>query len=196
MEQVEEQQSASADRRAGQRHSAVLLLGKICGDAPGVCLVHNISSSGLMARFVNVPTVGDPICIEVRGLPPIPGTVRWVRGPKAGVEFDALQPHHRIFSTENEDGTIPRPPRFPVTLSAEVRLGDRKFPSEMLDVSAGGAKLVGDGAVRPGLAAHIVIRPMNTALFGTICWVKDDRFGFRFVSPLPLDTLAAIVAAR
>ncbi|WP_230482819.1 PilZ domain-containing protein [Sphingomonas sp. Leaf21] len=196
MEQVEQQQSASAERRTGQRHSAVLLLGKVCGDAPGVCLVHNISSSGLMARFVAVPTVGDAICIEVRGLPPIPGTVRWVRGQKAGVQFDTLQPYERIFSSENEDGTIPRPPRFPVTLSAEVRLGDRKFPSELLDVSAGGAKLRGDDTVRPGLTGHVVIRPMNTSLFGTICWVKDGRFGFRFVSPLPLDTLAAIVAAR
>ncbi|WP_454278672.1 PilZ domain-containing protein [Sphingomonas sp. Marseille-Q8236] len=196
MEQIEQQESASAERRSGQRHSAVLLLGKVCGDVPGVCLVHNISGSGLMARFVNVPAVGDSICIEVRGLPPVPGTVRWVRGQKAGVQFDTPQPYQNIFSAENEDGTIPRPPRFPVTLAADVRLSDRKFASELIDVSAGGAKLVASGAVQPGLAGHIIIRPMGTALFGTICWVKDGRFGFRFVSPLPLDTLASIVATR
>ncbi|MCT8000894.1 PilZ domain-containing protein [Sphingomonas sanguinis] len=196
MEQIEQQESASAERRSGQRHSAVLLLGKVCGDVPGVCLVHNISGSGLMARFVNVPAVGDSICIEVRGLPPVPGTVRWVRGQKAGVQFDTPQPYQNIFSAENEDGTIPRPPRFPVTLAAEVRLSDRKFASELIDVSAGGAKLVASGTVQPGLAGHIIIRPMGTALFGTICWVKDGRFGFRFVSPLPLDTLASIVATR
>jgi len=196
MEQIEQQQSASAERRSGQRHSAVLLLGKVCGDVPGVCLVHNISANGLMARFVDVPVVGEAIRIEVRGLPPVSGTVRWVRGKKAGVQFDAPQPYQNIFSSENEDGTIPRPPRFPVTLAADVRLGDRKFASELIDVSAGGAKLVADDLVQPGLAGHIVIRPMGTALFGTICWVKDGRFGFRFVSPLPIDTLAAIVAAR
>ncbi|WP_294233259.1 PilZ domain-containing protein [uncultured Sphingomonas sp.] len=196
MEQVEQQHSTPAERRSGRRHSAVLLLGKVCGDHPGVCLVHNISASGLMARFVDVPAVGDPICIEVRGLPPLAGTVRWVKGQKAGIQFDSAQPYERIFSHENEDGTIPRPPRFPIALNADVRLGDRKFTAAMIDISAGGAKLEGDGAIQPGLAGHIVVRPLGTAIPGTICWVKDGRFGFRFVSPLRMETLAAIVALR
>ena len=196
MEQVEQQQGTSAERRSGQRHSAVLLLGKVCGDVPGVCLVHNISANGLMARFVDVPCVGDSVTVEVRGLGPVRGTVRWVKGQKAGVQFDSPQPYQSIFSHENEDGTIPRPPRFPVTLSADVRLGDRKFTSAMIDISAGGAKLEAAGAVQPGLAGHIVVRPLGTTISGTICWVKDGRFGFRFVSPLPMDALAAIVGLR
>ncbi|CAM3117225.1 MULTISPECIES: PilZ domain-containing protein [Sphingomonas] len=196
MEEVEQQQSTSAERRAGKRHSAVLLLGKVCGDVPGVCLVHNISASGLMARFVQVPAVGDPVCIEVRGLPPVSGVVRWVNGRKAGVQFDSPQPYERIFLHENEDGSVPRPPRFPVTLSADVRLGTHKFTSAMLDVSAGGAKLVAEGPIQPGLAGHIIVRPIGTVVSGTVCWVKDGHFGFRFVSPLAMDTLAAIVGFR
>ena len=196
MEHVEQQESASLERRAGKRHSAVLLLGKLCGDRPGVCLVHNISATGLMARFVDVPSVGESICIEVRGLPPVRGTVRWVRGAKAGIEFDSPQPYERIFLHENEDETIPRPPRFEISLAADVRVGDRKFAAEMLDISAGGAKLRADSEVVVGLAGQIIVRPMGTAIFGTICWVRDDRFGFRFVSPLPIDTLAAIVVRR
>ncbi len=196
MEQVEQQQSAPAERRSGKRHSAVLLLGKLCGDVPGVCLVHNISEHGLMARFVDVPAVGDSVCVEVRGLAPARGTVRWVRGQKAGIQFDSSQPYERIFSTENEDGTIPRPPRFAVTLGADVRLGDCKFAAEMIDISAGGAKLTAVEGVQAGQAGHITVRPMGTAIFGTICWVKGGRFGFRFVSPLPIDTLATIIARR
>ncbi|WP_322964980.1 PilZ domain-containing protein [Sphingomonas fuzhouensis] len=196
MEQVEQQQSTTAERRTGKRHSAVLLLGKVCGDVPGVCLVHNISASGLMARFVDVPKVGDSLCIEVRGLDPVSGVVRWVDGRKAGVQFDSPQPYEKIFSHENEDDTVPRPPRFPVSLTADVRLGANKFTSAMLDVSAGGAKLIAEGAIQPGLAGHIVVRPLGTAISGTVCWVHDGRFGFRFVSPLSMDTLAAIVGLR
>ena len=92
--------------------------------------------------------------------------------------------------------TIPRPPRFEISLAADVRVGDRKFAAEMLDISAGGAKLRADSEVVVGLAGQIIVRPMGTAIFGTICWVRDDRFGFRFVSPLPIDTLAAIVVRR
>ena len=102
----------------------------------------------------------------------------------------------QIFSHETEDDTVPRPPRFPIALNADVRLGTHKFTTAMLDVSAGGAKMVVEGPVQPGLAGHIVVRPLGTAISGTICWVKDGRFGFRFVSPLPMDTLAAIVALR
>jgi len=196
MEQVEQQQGTLAERRTGKRHSAVLLLGKICGDKPGVCLVHNISATGLMARFVDIPTVGQSICIEVRGLSPISGTVRWVNGRKAGVQFDSPQPYERIFSHENEDGTIPRAPRFAVTLAADVRVGTHKFTTAMIDVSAGGAKMVAEGKIQPGLAGHIVVRPLGTAISGTVAWVKDGRFGFRFVSPLSMDALAAIVALR
>ena len=163
---------------------------------PGVCLVHNISASGLMARFVDVPTVGDAITIEVRGLPPVSGTVRWVEGRKAGIQFDSPQPYEQIFSHETEDDTIPRPPRFPIALNADVRLGTHKFTTAMLDVSAGGAKMVVEGPVQPGLAGHIVVRPLGTMISGTVCWVEDGRFGFRFVSPLSMDTLAAIVGLR
>lgn len=196
MEQVEQQQGTSAERRAGKRHSAVLLLGKVCGDVPGVCLVHNISATGLMARFVDIPTVGQPITIEVRGLPPVSGVVRWVDGRKAGVQFDSLQPYEQIFSHEAEDDTVPRPPRFPVALTADVRLGAHKFTTAMLDVSAGGAKMVAEGPVQVGLAGHIVVRPLGTMISGTVCWVEEDRFGFRFVSPLSMDALAAIVGLR
>ncbi|MET4897368.1 PilZ domain-containing protein [Sphingomonadaceae bacterium jetA1] len=197
MEQVEQQESAAAmERRAGKRHSAVLLLGKLCGAEPGVCLVHNISANGLMARFVVAPHVGDSIEVEVRGLPPVRGTVRWVRGQKAGVQFDSPQPYERIFSTHNEDGTTPRPPRFDVSMAVEVRLGDRKFMAEMCDVSAGGAKLDATAAVEPGQAGQILMRPSGTAIFGTICWVKEGRFGFRFVSPLPIATLADLVVRK
>ncbi len=196
MEQVEQQQGASAERRTGKRHSAVLLLGKVCGDVPGVCLVHNISASGLMARFVDVPNVGDPITIEVRGLSPVSGTVRWVNGRKAGIQFDSPQPYEQIFSHENEDDTVPRPPRFPVALTADVRLGTHKFTTAMLDISAGGAKLQAEGPVQTGLAGHIVVKPLGTVISGTVCWVHEGRFGFRFVSPLSMDSLAAIVGLR
>ncbi|WP_440978813.1 PilZ domain-containing protein [Sphingomonas pseudosanguinis] len=196
MEQVEQQEDASVERRSGKRHSAVLLLGKLCGDVPGVCLVHNISATGLMARFVEVPSVGDSLTIEVRGLPPVRGTVRWVRGAKAGLEFDSPQPYEQIFLHEDDEGTIPRAPRFPVSLTADVKLGDRKLTAELLDISAGGAKLRADGEVLVGGAGQIIVRPMGTAIFGTICWVRDGRFGFRFVSPLPIDTLAGIVTRR
>ncbi|MGE7204230.1 PilZ domain-containing protein [Sphingomonas sp. NPDC019816] len=196
MEQVEQQDSASVERRVGKRHSAVLLLGKVCGDAPGVCLVHNISATGLMARFVNVPRVGESLSIEVRGLPPVRGTVRWVQGAKAGIEFDSLQPYEQIFLHEDDEGSVPRAPRFAVTLAADVRLGDRKLTARMIDISAGGAKLEAEEEVVAGQAGHIIVRPQGVSIFGTICWTHEGRFGFRFVSPLPIDTLASIVERR
>lgn len=182
------------DRRVGKRHAIVLLIGKVCrGAQESVCLVHDISRFGLMARFTVTPVVGEKLKIEVRGLPPIAGTVRWVKESKAGFEFDEAQDVDQVFKTRHDDGTIARSPRFPVTAAARLRLEATPFSAELLDISPGGAKLVSETPVQSGQTGQIMLTETGTSIYGTVCWVREDRFGFRFVAPLPLKTLSQIL---
>lgn len=186
--------AADEERRSGKRHQLVLLVGKRCdGDTQSACLVRDISRFGLMARFTVPPVMGEPICIEVRGLPPIHGIVRWVKDGRAGVEFDEPQDVDQVFKLKRDDGMIARPPRFPVTAAAVLRLDDSRFAAEVVDISPGGAKLVADMPVTTGQTGQILLRDTGTALFGTVCWTRDDHFGFRFVAPMPLATLSQIL---
>ncbi len=197
MPQPDDDAPASSERRAGKRHSAVLLVGKVTrGDAVSACLVHDISAGGLMARFPTPPEVGEVVTIEVRGLPPTRGTVRWVRGPKAGVQFDAPRAIEDVFHMARADGSLARAPRFGLSMPATVRLESGRFAATAIDISAGGVKLaMPDSTVlEVGQTGQLTLTATGTVMFGRICWVREGACGFRFSSALPLATLAQILA--
>lgn len=187
--------AAVEQRREGKRHRIVLLIGRVSdrlGDS--ACLVHDISKNGLMARFTRAPAVGDRLAIEVRGLPEVAATVRWVNDYKAGVQFDEEQDLTRVFCLQGEDGLVARTPRFQMRASAELTLGARRFGVELLDISPGGAKLSAEMEVQPGQAGRIMLPETIDPVFGSVCWARDDgRFGLRFATPLPLATLSRVL---
>jgi len=188
--------TVSERRAGGKRHQSVLLIGRVTG-APGapVCLVHDISKAGMCARFDVPPAVGDVLTVEVRGLSPVTGTVRWVRGRKAGLQFAEAQDLERVFELRREDGTVARPPRFPLSAPARLRIDGRRLLAELLDLSAGGAKLaLAATGPLPGQTGSIHLPGGGEALFGTVAWTRDDRLGFRFAQPLPLAQLTALLA--
>lgn len=184
-------------RQGGKRHSLVLLIGKaLQSGGTSACLVHDISPTGLMARFTVIPCVGDRIAVEVRGLPPIAATVRWVNGAKAGMEFDERQDVDAVFRIKRDDGSIARSPRFPLIGPATLRIGEKRMRAQVLDISPGGVKLESEAQVQRGQAGQVTLIDTHTALFGTVCWAYDGRFGFRFVAPLPLASLSHILDSQ
>ena len=184
------------DRRSGdRRYRPVLLIGRVEGAGAPVCLVHDISAEGLMARFPDPPAVGDSLSVEVRGLPPIRATVRWIDGPKAGLRFDERQDVTRLFAIQREDGTVARAPRFPLAAPAQLRLGERRLAAELVDLSAGGAKLALTDPVQRGETGALHLSAIDAPLFGALCWSRDDRAGFRFAAPLTLPMLSGILKA-
>lgn len=187
--------AAAMDRRSGgKRHQSVLLVGRVRrGGVDGACVVHDISRHGLMARFPAAPAIGDELVVEVRGLPPIRGTVRWVNGRKAGFQFAEPQPVEQVFQLKRDDGLVARPPRFALSGPATLRLDGERFAAEARDISAGGVKLAAEHLVDAGQTGQVTLVDSGTALFGRICWAQDGQFGFRFCAPLPLDALARIL---
>jgi hypothetical protein len=181
-------------RRAGKRYSTVLLIGKVRQDAvDSACLVHDISQFGLMARFTSAPEVGETLCIDVRGLPDLRGTVRWVKGYKAGLEFDAPHDIDRIFCLKDDHGLVARTPRFAIHGTAMLWIGTASMTADLLDISPGGVKLQAETRVQRGQAGRIMLPDTTETIYGSVCWTREDRFGFRFVAPLPLATLSQIL---
>ena len=186
---------AATDRRAGKRHRSVLLVGKVRRDGvESACLVNDISRHGLMARFTVPPAVGEELVVEVRGLPPATGVVRWVKGRKAGFQFTDPQAVEQVFQVKRDNGMVARAPRFPLYARATMRLEGERFAAETLDISAGGIKLISEHAIEPGQTGQVMLDDTGTALFGRIIWAREGQSGFRFMSPLPLETLAQILA--
>ncbi len=182
------------DQRRASRHAMVLLIGRIRQEgSESACLVHDISSQGAMARFPLAPVVGDRLAIAVRGLPEAAATVRWVNGYKAGMEFDEVQDIRAVFARHDDQGHVARTPRFAMEASASLRIGDRRSAVDILDISPGGVKLRSDAPVHTGQAGSVLLPEINAAMFGSVCWTRDDRFGFRFCTPLPLTSLSRVL---
>lgn len=181
-------------RRGTQRHTSVLLIGRVRHTGgESACLVHDISSHGLMARFTAVPMVGDRMLIAVRGLPEVAATVRWVNGFRGGVEFEEPQDVGGVFCLRDDRGHVARTPRFAMQASAGMRIGDLRVAVDILDISPGGVKLRSDGLIPVGQAGSLLLPEINVAAFGSVCWTRDDRFGFRFCTPLPLASLSRVL---
>jgi hypothetical protein len=187
---------APVDRRSSRRHATVLLVGHVRhlgeGGGAGVCLVHDISPEGLMARFPALPVVGQEVEIGVRGLSPARASVRWVRGYKAGLAFAERQDLSGVVG--RSDGRVPRAPRFEVAVATLLLLGGERLVVELLDISPGGAKLITDVPLAPGSPVQLVLPGSPETAPATVCWTRGDRSGLRFAAPLDMGTLARVIA--
>lgn len=182
------------ERRGARRHTSVLLIGRVrYAGGESACLVHDISSHGMMARFTAMPMVGDRMLIAVRGLPEVAATVRWVNGFRGGVEFEVVQDVGGVFCLRDDRGHVARTPRFAMQASASLRIGDLRVAVDILDISPGGVKLRSDVAVHGGQAGSLLLPQSDAAAFGTVCWTREDRFGFRFCTPLTLASLSRVL---
>lgn len=192
---------ADRDRRAGRRHATVLLIGRVMhADRGSICLVHDISTVGLKARFTTLPALGETLEIKVRGMPLLRATVRWVDGFHAGVDFDEPHVIDPVFATRDAAGMIARSPRFVVSAPVRLNVQGYWYAARLVDISTGGAKL----EVAPSLceyfsqgqAAQLVVDPGGLAIFAAICWRRGNRFGLRFVAPLSLVTLSRVLESN
>lgn len=183
----------TAERRSGERYASVLMIGRVnLAGQDQLCLVHNISARGLMARFATPPSVGCALLVECRGLPPTEAVVRWCRGELAGVEFRVAR--DAATRGERHDGAhAPRLPRFRTALPAVLLRGDATWPSRLRDISTGGACLEVDAPVRCGEPVWLSVGTCLRAVPARAVWQADALFGFRFLHPLSLPTLQCLV---
>jgi len=183
----------TGDRRRARRHATVLLVGHVRHrGASSVCLVHDISSDGLMARFTQVPTVGDQVEVSVRGLAPAQATVRWVKGYRAGLAFVLHQDLSGVLG--RYVGMVPRAPRFEVALATELCAGGERAVVELVDISPGGAKLIVDRLLPPGTPVQLWLPGEAEAKPATICWSREPFVGLRFTYPVDMGTVARLIA--
>jgi hypothetical protein len=184
---------STVDRRGARRHASVLLVGRVAAaGGESACVILDLSRTGLKARFTAPPSLGERLVIEARGLGPAEAEVRWVSGVRAGLAFAEPQDIHTALG-QRTDRRVPRPPRFAVKLQACLRLAQEEVAVEVIDISAGGAKLTGACRVEDGAAGTLVLRASGLSRCGTICWTDENHCGFHFADPLPVETLSGIV---
>ncbi|MBN8809337.1 MAG: PilZ domain-containing protein [Sphingomonas sp.] len=179
------------DRRDGPRTRSVLALGKIVhAGREHIAIVRDIASGGLKIEMIDPPEPGSYVIVEMLGLNPTPARVAWRRDRQAGLAFSMPQEVERMCRRgRDESGTAARGPRFTIAARATLRVDGRAVPIDVVNISAGGARLRGLVGVAANLPASLELRRGKGAWSGYIRWLDGADAGFSFTPPLDFRTL-------
>ena len=186
-----------AERRTGERVSAMLRVGKLTSSdgSEQLVKVKNLSAGGVSAIVSRPPSIDEVVSIELSSQR-IPAKVVWIRHDTAGFKFD-----HNIDLGELLAGRKPRhgfrarPPRLEIPCKASVRVGKTYYTVDVHDISLGGIKVEPIAEYCVGKKVLVVVeslRPIN----GEVRWYSDRRAGIVFDKPLDFDELSEWVGKR
>ncbi|MDO7843259.1 PilZ domain-containing protein [Sphingomonas immobilis] len=181
------------ERRLANRAVAVLRVARLITEqGDQLCVVRNVSPTGVMVDTAQPPAPGDAIWLEFSTTVKVRGIVRWVVDYRFGVEFDAAtdilkaldQPIGRLRRQRS------RAPRF--VRDGKVQIGGTARPAEgtILNISLGGVRAaVGQTDLTPGMRVTLTI-PGLAKHDGQVRWIRSGIVGIWFNRPLHFSDLA------
>lgn len=180
------------ERRKEKRFTLILRVGVLEQmDKVSLCLVKNISSTGVQIKFYTHPIVGNEATIRVADEPSVKGHVVWIRGDVAGLSFDEELDAARVLRVRQKLGPNRRRsvPRVSVNASATLRTGGRTRHATICDISSLGARIRTNSHLTAGDRAVISFAelPPITAF---VRWCDGNEVGLVFETPIPMQVIA------
>lgn len=176
------------DARSDERHLTLFRVGSlIVGGSRELCLIKNVSATGMMIRAYTTLREGMPVSVELKQGQMVAGTVRWVRGQSVGIMFDQRVDVVELLSSSME-GPRPRMPRVEVNCITSVRQGANVFGLMAHDVSQGGAKVECTKGLELGGEVMITLPGLPT-IPGVVRWQEGNYYGISFNRLLALSEL-------
>lgn len=195
---VLEEPGAKGERRLQQRQVALLRVALLhAGGNKELCVVRNISSSGLSARVYRKLAGGEHVQIEFRSGEFLSGAVVWERDWEVGIVFPELIDVKAVLASRwiTEPGRGRSLPRIEVSCRGRLKLGSQSFSVELQDISQGGAKLK---TQRPLVdkGDAVLTLPDLPAIAGVVRWVGGTDVGISFNECIPFEQLARWIQAH
>ena len=179
----------SSERRTDQRYMSVLQAGKIITDTfQELCLIRNISSSGVMADIFAPLEIDSPVRIELKVGATVRGTVRWIDESRVGIEFDEIVDIHALLAPHS-GRMAPRAPRLSIDSKAQITIGELQERLQVIDISQGGMKVEVAPFLEPGLDIVVEIEGLPVRA-SVVRWVNQQYSGISFNRVMPLDQVA------
>jgi hypothetical protein len=176
------------EARADERHLTLFRVGAmIIGDRRELCLIKNVSASGMMVRTYSTMTEGRPVSVELKQGQLVHGHVRWVREFNVGIAFDERIDVVDLLSA-SMDGPRPRMPRVEVNCAAAARQGSTQSSLKVHDVSQGGIKAEASRSLETG-EDIVVTLPGMPPMHGIVRWRDGAIHGISFNRLLALSEL-------
>jgi hypothetical protein len=181
--------------RADERHLTLFRVGAlIVGDRRELCLIKNVSASGMMIRTYSAVAEGLPVAIELKQGQLVRGTARWVRDHHVGIAFDERIDVVELLSS-SMDGPRPRMPRVEISCTGSARQGATLSALKIHDISQGGVKAEASRALDVGEDVVVAI-PGLAPLQGIVRWRDGACHGISFNRLLALSELVEWLHAQ
>ena len=188
--------SASAERREGARHIAVMRIAKLhSARGEELCLVRNISTGGLMAHIWSGLVMGDRVAAEFKSGQIVEGRIVWRRENRIGVQFDAEIDVPVVLGGDEDPapGFQPRAPRVTVGIKGRLRCGALYYAVDVNNISQGGVQIAcPDPSLDERIERGSVVLTIAglPPLQGNARWHGKGLAGIAFNNAMPLETLA------
>lgn len=179
------------ERRREQRHTTLFRVGILhAGARRRLCVVRNMSPTGVKARFSGGVATGDRVELEMVPDRRIAGTIAWTDGASFGMDFDAPIDLATALAPPPQDDRPPRRmPRLALDRIAMIRVGADIVFVAARNLSQGGVSV--SPADRIAVGDEVVVTLENLEpLKGIVRWRHDDSCGIVFNEPIPVASLA------
>lgn len=186
------------DRRGAKRHIALLRVALLhVSGSKELCVVKNISQSGLSARVYRKLASGDEVEIEFKSGELLSGSVIWDDNWNIGIQFPKPIDVEAVLASRwvIEAGRGRNLPRIDIDFPGRLTLGTSSFEVQLQDISQSGAR------VRMGtaIAAHAKIVLALEGLpptAGVVRWTRGSEVGISFNECISFEQLARWIYAR
>ena len=185
------------DRRAEKRHVALLRVALLHAEGTKeLCVVKNLSASGLSVRLYRELETGTQVQIEFRSGELLSGSVVWKRDRDVGIIFPEPIDVAAVLGSRwvTESGRRRNLPRIDISCEGRLGRGPDFQQVVLVDISQGGARVRTERLLEPGGA--IIDLPGLPAISGVVRWATDAMAGISFNECLSFELLARWIQAR
>jgi hypothetical protein len=191
-------QKGQEERRAQKRQMVLLRVALLhAGGIKDLCVVKNISASGLSACVYRKLANGEPVQVEFRSGDLLSGSVVWERDWEVGIVFPDPIDVDSVLASRwiTEIGKRRNLPRIELACPGRIKAGSRSGNVMLQDISQGGARVQVEAPMTD--IRDIVLRlPDLPALAGVVSWVSDTEIGISFNQCIAFEQLARWIQAR
>jgi PilZ domain-containing protein len=187
-----------AERRKEARFTMILRVGVLEQNGKSsLCLVKNISTSGVKLKCYARPVVDAEASIRVADEPPLRGRLVWIDNDIVGMSFAEELDAAALLRVQQKLRPNRRrtTPRVDVAASACLRTGGRIYHAAVCDISSVGARIKTITSLKPGDRAIVTLSGLPS-LESYVRWSDGNEAGLAFETPIPMQILANWIDGR
>lgn len=186
--------TVAAEQRQAARYIPIIRTAKLIG-ARGemLCVVRDVSATGLRIRLFSPLSTGDAMVLEFRNGEQQAVTLVWQEGENAGLRFAQPIDVARLLEDGRVENRRSRPIRLKLEAEALVHARSAAHTAIVRDISQQGARIECASRLALSEPIRLAVGGMGSVT-AKVRWRRDSHYGLVFEETFRFDELARLTA--